>query len=165
LDFRPDQAFDACEILLMNITFPLLSGAAHVAELPGDSVNAFLKVIGESAGLFGDGPDGGLGLVMSGLAGIAMALAVAIALTVYFRSGYRTSRDVLRHGVAAGVVLGLLAFVAYDMRNAAFAYLGINPSKPAVEFEIRLPKGALCAIADTRVEGRFSTAERRGAAL
>ena len=27
--------------------------------------------------------------------------------------------------------------------NAALAYLGINPSKPAVEFEIRLPKAAL----------------------
>ncbi len=50
------------------------------------------------------------------------------------------------------MVLGLLAFVAYDMRHAALAYLGINPSKPAVEFEIRLPKAAASAVADTQVE-------------
>lgn len=36
-------------------------------------------------------------------------------------------------------MFGLLAFAAYDMRHTALSYLGINPSKPAVEFEIRLP--------------------------
>jgi len=77
---------------------------------------------------------------MSGLAGIAAALAVAIILTVYFRSRYRSLRDILRHGLAAALVLGLLAFVAYDMRHAALAYLGINATGPAVEFEIRLPR-------------------------
>ena len=50
------------------------------------------------------------------------------------------------------MVLGLLAFVAYDMRDAALAYLGINPSKPEVEFEIRLPKAAASAVADTQIE-------------
>ena len=79
-------------------------------------------------------------MLMSGLAGVAAALAVAIMLTVYFRTGYRSLRDIVRHGLAAALVLGLLAFVAYDMRHAALAYLGINPAKPAVEFEIRLPK-------------------------
>jgi len=34
----------------------------------------------------------------------------------------------------------VVAFVAYDMRQAALAYFGINPSKPAVEFENRLRK-------------------------
>ena len=77
---------------------------------------------------------------MSGLAGVATALAVAIVLTVYFRSRYRSARDVLRHGLAAAAVFALVAFVAYDMRHAALAYLGINPTKPAVEFEIRLPR-------------------------
>ena len=91
-------------------------------------------------------------MLMSGLAGVAAALAVAIVLSVYFRTGYRSPRDVLKHGLAATVVLALLAFVAYDMRHAALAYLGINPAKPAVEFEIRLPKAALTAIADTQVE-------------
>jgi hypothetical protein len=137
----------------MNITTPLLKGAAHAAELPGDSVNSFLKAIGDSIGLFADdSPDGSLGLVMSGLSGVATALAVGIVLTVYFRSGYRTARDIVRHGVAAAAVLGLLAFVVSDMRHAALAYLGINPSKPAVEFEIRLPMKAVTAVADTQIE-------------
>ncbi len=137
----------------MNITSPILNGAAHVVALPGDSVASFLKMIGGSFGLFADdGPDGSLGIVMSGLAGLAAALAVAIILTVYFRTGYRSVRDVIRHGLAAAAVLGLLAFVAYDMRHAAQAYLGINASNPAVEFEIRLPKAALSDVADTQVE-------------
>ena len=90
-----------------------------------------------------DSPDGWLGMLTSGLAGVAAALAVAIMLTVYFRSGYRSARDIVRHGLAAALVFGLLAFVVYDMRHAALAYLGINPTKPAVEFEIRLPKAAV----------------------
>jgi hypothetical protein len=137
----------------MNITTPLLKGAADAAELPGDSVTTFLKAVGDSIGLFADdSPDGSLGLLMSGLSGIATALAVAIVLTVYFRSRYRTARDIMRHGLAALAVLGLLAFVVSDMRHAALAYLGINPSKPAVEFEIRLPMKAVTAVADTQIE-------------
>jgi hypothetical protein len=73
---------------------------------------------------------------------------------VYFRSGYRSSRDILRHGVATIVVIGLLAFAASDIRHAAFSYLGINPAKPAVEFEIRMPKATVFATipAETQVE-------------
>lgn len=131
----------------MNITSPILTGAARAAELPGDSVTSFLGAVG-----FGNGPDGGLGVIMSALAGIAAALAVAIMLSVYFRSGHRSRRDLVKHGLAASVVLVLLAFVASDMRHAALAYLGLNPTKPAVEFEIRLPKAALTTAADTQVE-------------
>jgi hypothetical protein len=137
----------------MNLTSPILKGAVHAAELPGDSVASLLKMVGNGTGLFADdGPDGALGMLMSGLSGVAAALAVAIVLTVYFRSGYRSLRDVVRHGLAATLVLGLLAFVAYDMRHAALAFLGINPAKPAVEFEIRLPKAAVSTVADTQVE-------------
>ena len=138
----------------MNITSPILAGAAHIAEWPGDSVASLLKMVGSATGLFDDSPDGGLGLAMSALAGVATALAVAIVLSVYFRSGYRSGRDVIKHGLAATVVLGLLAFVAYDVRHAALDYLGINPLRPAVEFEIRPPKAALIAIADPQVELR-----------
>jgi hypothetical protein len=130
----------------MNITSPILTGAANAAELPGDSVSSFLRAFGAG------GPDGGLGIIMSALAGIAAALAVAIMLSVYFRSGYRSRRDLVKHGLAASAVLVLLAFVISDMRNAALAYLGLNPAKPAVEFEIRLPKAALTAATDTQVE-------------
>ena len=137
----------------MNLTSPVLKGAAHVMAMPGDSVTSFLKTVADRIGLFADdGPDGSLGLLMSGLAGVAAALAVAIMLSVYFRSGYRSGRDIVRHGLAASLVLALLAFVAYDMRHAALAYLGINPTKPAVEFEIRLPKAALSSVADTQIE-------------
>lgn len=137
----------------MNLTSPILKGAVHAAELPGDSVASLLKMVGDVTGLFaGDDRDGALGMLMSGLAGVAAALAVAIFLTVYFRSGYRSVRDVVRHGLAATLVLALLAFVAYDMRHAALAFLGINPAKPAVEFEIRLPKSAVSAAAETQVE-------------
>jgi len=137
----------------MNITSPILKGAAHAAALPGDSVASFLKIIADTTGLFADdSSDGVLGMLMSGLAGVAMALAVAIVLTVSFRSRHRGARDVLRHGVAAAAVFSLVTFVVYDMRHAALAYLGINPTSPAVEFEIRLPNASVPAIADTQVE-------------
>ena len=137
----------------MNLTSPILNSAAQAAELPGDSVTAFLKTVADGTGLgMDDSPDSWFGMAMSGLAGAAAALAVAIILTVYFRTGYRSARDIVRHGLAAALVLGLLAFVAYDMRHAALAYLGINPSKPLVEFEIRLPKTAASAVAGTQVE-------------
>src|SRR6202790_5622580 len=99
-----------------------------------------------------DSPDGWLGMLMSGLSRVAAALAVAIILTVYFRSGHRRIGDIGTDGLVAAVVLGLLAFVASDMRHAALAYLGINPTKPAIEFEIRLPKAAVSDAADTQVE-------------
>jgi hypothetical protein len=136
----------------MNITSPLLTGAARVAEVPGDSVTSLLRMIGAGTGWFDDSVDGGLGVAMSALAGVATALAVAIVLSVYLRSGYRSPRDLLKHGLAASLVVGLVAFVVYDIRHAALAYLGINPTKPAVEFEIRLPKAALTGVADTQVE-------------
>jgi hypothetical protein len=138
----------------MNITSPILAGAARVAELPGDSMTSFLRMVGTGTGWFDDSVDGGLGVVMSALAGVATALAVAILLSVYFRSGYRSRRDVMKHGLAATLVLALVAFVVYDVRHAAQAYLGINATKPAVEFEIRLPKAALTVVADTQIELR-----------
>jgi len=137
----------------MNLTSPFLIAAAHAAELPGYPVASLLRTVADSTGFWADDrPDGWLGMLMSGLSGIAAALAVAIMLTVYFRTGYRSISDIVRHGLAAALVLGLLAFVASDMRHAALAYLGINPAKPAVEFEIRLPKAAVSAVTDTQVE-------------
>ena len=51
-------------------------------------------------GLFNTVSDGGLGLMMSALSGAATALAIAIVLTVYFHTGYRTGRYVIKHGLA-----------------------------------------------------------------
>jgi hypothetical protein len=122
-----------------------------------DLVYSFFQMIADSTGLLAvDSPEGGLGLVMSGLAGVAAALAVALILAVYFRTGYRSARDVLRHGLAATAVLGLLAFVAYDVGHAALAYLGINPSKPEAGFDIRLPETALAGAARTEFSDAFA---------
>ncbi|KYG18935.1 acriflavin resistance protein [Bradyrhizobium sp. AT1] len=105
--------------------------------------------------LWTESADGQIGILMSALSGIAMALAVALAMTVYFRLSYRMSyspwRDVVRHGLATLAALILFAFAAYDMRHAAAAYLGLNPSKPAVEFEIRMPRETLTAVSDTQI--------------
>jgi hypothetical protein len=136
----------------MNITTPLFKGAAKAAALPGDSLASLVHRVSDVTGVFTDAPDGGLGIIMSGLAGAAAALAVAIALTVYFHIGHRTARDLVKHGIAATVALALAAFVISDMRHAALANLGINPSKPAVEFEIRLPKTQLSAVSDSQIE-------------
>ncbi|MCS3930777.1 hypothetical protein M2175_005808 [Bradyrhizobium elkanii] len=108
-------------------------------------MNTLSSLLTESA-------DGRLGVLMSALAGIAAALAVALAMTVYFRLGYRSWRDVVRHGLATLAALALLAFAAYDLRHAALAYLGLNPSKPAVEFEIRMPRETLTAVTDSQIE-------------
>jgi hypothetical protein len=136
----------------MNLISSFSNGLADLAGLAQPLI-LFLRGIAESAGLtIDDSPDSWSGVLMSGAAGIAAALAVAMILMVYFRSGYRTVSDIARHGLAAVVVLGLLAFVAYDLRDAALAYLGINSSKPEVEFEIRLPKAAASAVADTQIE-------------
>ena len=136
----------------MNITSPILTGAGPRRRTARRFRDLLAQGFGAGTGWFDDSPDGGLGMVMSALAGVAAALAVAIVLSVYFRSGYRSPRDLVKHGLAASVVLALVAFVVYDMRHAALAYLGINPAKPAVEFEIRLPKAALTAVTDTQVE-------------
>jgi hypothetical protein len=135
----------------MNLTSPFLKGAAEAAGLSGNATAAWLKTVADGGSfLMGDGPDGGLGVWMSALAGVAAALAVAIVLSVYFRSGYRSTRDMVRHGLAAAVGFGLLAFVAYDMGHAALAYLGINPTRPAMEFEIQLPKAPVATAANFR---------------
>src|SRR3954452_9606848 len=78
--------------------------------------------------------DSWTGVLTSGLAGAAAAIAVAIVLTLYFRGQYLAPRDIARHFAAASASLGLLSFAAYDMRHAAFDYLGINLSKPTIEF-------------------------------
>ncbi|MBR0781442.1 acriflavin resistance protein [Bradyrhizobium iriomotense] len=111
-----------------------------------------MNTLSSLIGSFAESADGQLGILMSALAGIATALAVALAMTVYFRLSYRTWQDVVRHGLAALAAIALLAFAAYDMRHAALAYLGLNPSKPAVEFEIRMPRETLAAVNDSQIE-------------
>ncbi|MGO8908192.1 MAG: hypothetical protein ACLQDM_02515 [Bradyrhizobium sp.] len=113
------------------------------SDFPADMVALFPKMLADAAwALPGEGAAGPFDLLMSGLAGAAVAVTVAIALAVYFQTGYRSARDIVRHALAATILLGMLAFAAYDMRNAALAYLGINPAKPAAAFEMPWPKTA-----------------------
>jgi hypothetical protein len=97
-----------------------------------------------------------LGLLSSVLAGTAAALAVAIALTLALRIrlGGGTWRGVAKGGLATLAALGLTGFVGYDMRHAALDYLGLNASRPAVEFEIKLPPhvAATSVDRDTQIE-------------
>ena len=137
----------------MNLTSPFLKAAAEAAGLSSHSAASELMAAAGGSLFFGDdSPDGVLSLLMSGLAGAAAALAVALVLVIYFRTGYRSTRDMVRHGLAGALVLGLLAFIAYDLRHAALAYLSIKPIKPAVEFEIRVPKRPVSPVAVARIE-------------
>jgi hypothetical protein len=102
--------------------------------------------------LFTDPVEGQLGILMSALAGLATALAVALAMTVYLHLSAPSWRAIARQGMVALAALVLFAFAAWDTRHAALAYLGLNPSKPAVEFEIRMPREMLATAADGQIE-------------
>lgn len=115
----------------MGIITPILDGATLAAESLGDLLTSMLKAIDPGIGWFDDAADGGLGIVLSGLAGVATAFLVAILLLVYFRSGYRSARDIVRHSLATALVLSLLGYAAYDMGHDALAYLGLNASPAA----------------------------------
>src|SRR6201997_1391268 len=82
------------------------------------------------------GADDGTGLLLPALAGIAAAVTVALAVTIYFQTGYRSYRDMIRHGLVAAIGMALLAFAIFDMRNAARAHLAERTAEPA-QFELQ----------------------------
>ena len=77
------------------------------------------------------------GLMRPALAGIAAATALALALTIYFQTGYRSTRDMIRHGLVAAIGLALLAFAISDMRNAALAHIARASVGPSAQFEMQ----------------------------
>lgn len=83
------------------------------------------------------GGEDGSNLLLPALAGMAAAMTVALMLAIYFQTGYRSYRDMIRHGLAAAVGLSVLAFVIYDMRNATIAHIARTPIRPAVQFELK----------------------------
>lgn len=91
------------------------------------------------------GAEGGSNLLMPALAGMAAAMIVALMLAIYFRTGYRSYSDMIRHGLAAAVGLAVLAFVVYDMRDATIAHVAKTPVRPAVQFEPRWRTAAVSA--------------------
>ena len=102
------------------------------------TVTGLTSMFSGLAGFWPDfGTDEGNALVMPALAGIAAATTVALAVTVYFQTGYRSYRDMIRHGLVAAIGLALLAFAIFDMRNAALAHLAIRTVGPDAQFELQ----------------------------
>ena len=110
------------------MTLEPLSNAAHETAL-------FLA----SMGLVWPDPmaDDGSGLMMPALAGVAAAFTVALMMTLYFQTGYRSYRDMIRHGLVTALGLSLLAFVIYDMRNATLAHIARASTGPSTEFQLQ----------------------------
>jgi hypothetical protein len=71
----------------------VLSGLAELIAALGGWSTAFAATLGD-----------GFDLLAPVAAGAAAALTVAVVTAIYFRSRYRSSRDILRHGVVAAIV-------------------------------------------------------------
>jgi hypothetical protein len=109
-----------------------------------------MEAIGAWAVAFPAALDQRFGLLAPVVAGATAAILVAFVAAIYLRGRGRSSGDILRHGVAAAiVVLGLLALAVSDVRHAALAYLGLNLPTPAVGYEMPLLKSTTMA-AETR---------------
>ena len=99
------------------------------------------SLVSNAAGILPDlSADDGTGLMMPALTGVVAAVTVALALAIYFQTGYRSYRDMIRHGLAAAIGLALMAFVIYDMRNAAMAHLAKTSVGPTAQFELQWQK-------------------------
>ena len=99
------------------------------------------SLVSNAAGILPDlSADDGTGLLMPALTGVVAAVTVALALAIYFQTGYRSYRDMIRHGLAAAIGLALMAFVIYDMRNAAMAHLIKASVGPTAQFELQWQK-------------------------
>jgi hypothetical protein len=102
------------------------------------AVAGLTSLFSETAGIWPNlSTEDGIGLLMPALAGIAAAMTVALAVTIYFQTGYRSHRDMIRHGLVAAIGLALLAFAIFDMRNAALAHLAKTQIGPAAQFELQ----------------------------
>jgi hypothetical protein len=99
------------------------------------------SLVSGAAGILPDlSADDGTGVLMPALTGVIAAVTVALALAIYFQTGYRSYRDMIRHGLAAAIGLALMAFVIYDMRNAAMAHLISTQVSPTAQFELQWQK-------------------------
>jgi hypothetical protein len=108
----------------------------NAATEAGGLFTSLLSSMSGTAGIWpGQNADGDTGLLMAALAGIAAAVTVALALTIYFQTGYRSFRDVIRHGLAATIGLGLLALAVYDIRFAGATSFDKVAATPATAFE------------------------------
>ena len=125
-----------------------------------------LQSMPDTSGIWtASGTQDGSDLVMPALAGVAAAVTTALLLGVYFRTGYRSYRDMIRHGLAAAVGLSVLAFVIYDMRNATIAHLAKTPVRPAVQFEPHWRTAAVSATMLASEMGQTASCARGASGL
>ena len=90
------------------------------------------------AGIWPDfGIDDGTGLLMPALAGVVAAITVALALIIHSQAGYRSHRDMIRHGLVAAIGLTLFAFAIFDVRNVALAHIAKTHVQPTAQFELQ----------------------------
>jgi hypothetical protein len=117
-----------------------LDSLSTAASQAADFVSSLVNSISEAQIWPDQAASGTSGLVISALAGVATAIVVALAAGIYLRTGQRSFRDIIRHGLGVAIALGLLAFAAYDMRNAAHADLAKTSLWSATEFELHWQK-------------------------
>jgi hypothetical protein len=117
----------------MNLD-PIRDAAAEATTL----FQSLMQSMPDTSGIWPDqaANDGG-SLLMPMLAGIVAGITVALMVAIYFQTGYRSYRDMIRHGLAAAIGLAIMAFVVSDMSTAALAYLVKTSAEPATEFELR----------------------------
>jgi hypothetical protein len=117
----------------MNLD-PIRDAASEATTL----FQSLMQSMPDTAAIWSDqGVDGGGGLLMPVLAGIVAGITVALMVAIYFQTGYRSYRDMIRHGLAAAIGLAIMAFVISDMSTVALAYLVKTSAEPATDFEHR----------------------------
>jgi len=79
-------------------------------------------------------------------------LIVAVAYVIHRKGGRNALRTVAVRSVAAILALGAVIAGGLDIRATAYSHLGLLPSAPAVQFEIRLP--ATAALTDLKREAQ-----------
>jgi hypothetical protein len=99
---------------------------------------SLMQSMPDTSGIWPDqAANDGTGLLMPVLAGIVAGVTVALMVTIYFQTGYRSYRDMIRHGLAVAIGLAIMAFVISDMSTVALAYLVKTSTEPATDFEQR----------------------------
>ena len=107
-----------------------------------------------------------LGLLAPAVAGAGAAVVVALVTAICFRGGNRSSRDVLRHGVAGVGPRRLLQIGNHHGEQADDRDGDHSPARPAVGFQIRQPKAtALTSQARPSSISRPGLGSRLGSSL
>ena len=147
--------------LVMIYLYSIIAGA--VGALIGWALGslgglALVNAFGSTLGLSNAGTSSGtLAFFGIGPLGAVLGLALAIGLTLRFRGGYRKPRDLMRHGLAVAALIGAIIAGAINLNIGTASHLGFASTKPAVEFEIRLPQQVIAQAARSEVQVELHT--------